>query len=68
MNSDGGTENALPGASTINVTVEKGTPSAEGPLKTTGPQTFSFRTYDKFVVAEARCGWNDHCPPLTPFL
>ncbi|GMU56021.1 MAG: hypothetical protein AMXMBFR33_51670 [Candidatus Xenobia bacterium] len=50
------------------VTMGPGTPSLEGPLKTTSAQTFGFRTYDMFKVVEARCGWNDNCPPLTPFV
>src|SRR6185369_11428511 len=47
----GSTENALPGASTITVTLEKGTPSAEGPLTTNEAQAFTFTTYGpmKFV-------------------
>ena len=44
VNSDGLTENALPGDSSISVVVEKGTPSAEGPLTTEKPQSFGFRT------------------------
>ncbi|MEW6283998.1 MAG: Ig-like domain-containing protein, partial [Candidatus Eremiobacterota bacterium] len=54
-------------ATTYTVTMGPGTPSAEGPLKTTAPQTFNFRTYDKFRVEESRCGWGNDCPPLTPF-
>jgi hypothetical protein len=41
VNSNGSTENALPGASTINVIIEKGTPSAEGPLTTASPRKVS---------------------------
>src|SRR5580765_4963437 len=45
INSDGLAENALPGASSISVTLEKGTPSAEGPLTTKQAQGYSFQTY-----------------------
>ncbi len=54
-------------ATSYTVTMGPGTPSLEGPLKTASAQTFGFRTYDRFRVVEARCGWNDNCPPLTPF-
>jgi len=37
---DGSTDNALPGASTITVSIEKGTHSAEGPLTTNAAQSY----------------------------
>ncbi len=46
------TENALPAASVITVTIEKGTSSAEGPLTTTQAQTFSFQTYDANEICQ----------------
>lgn len=55
-------------ATSYTVSVGPGTPSLEGPLKTTSAQTFSFRTYDRFAVVSSRCGWNNNCPPLTPFM
>ncbi len=60
------TENALPSASTINVTVEKGTPSAEGPLTTTKAQAFSFQTYSQLKFNGGYCGWreNKNCSPF----
>src|SRR5215213_9515549 len=45
VNSDGLTENALPADAAIGVTVNKGTPSAEGPLTTTKEQAYGFRTF-----------------------
>ncbi len=48
VNANGGAENALPSASTITVTVQKGTSSAEGPLTTRSPQSFTFQTYSLF--------------------
>lgn len=66
LNSDGLTENALPGASAISVVVDKGTPSAEGPLTTTAPQSFSFQTFSPFKFNGGYCGWreNKNCSPF----
>ncbi len=66
VNSSGGIENALPGASLINVTVEKGTPSAEGPLTTTEAKAFSFQTYGPMKFVAGYCGWreNKNCSPF----
>ena len=66
LNSDGLTENALPSASNITVTVEKGTPSAEGPLTTEKAQAFSFQTFSPLVFNKAYCGWqnNKNCSPF----
>ena len=60
------TENALPGASGISVVVEKGTRSAEGPLTTIAPQSFSFQTYSPFKYNGGYCGWreNKNCTPF----
>jgi hypothetical protein len=57
----------LPGNSTISVTIGPGTPSGEGPLTTTAGQTFTFRTYGALQAKGARCGYNDQCPPLSPW-
>jgi hypothetical protein len=56
----GAIENALPPASPITVTVEKGTPSAEGPLTTKAAQTFSFQTYSPLRFQGGYCGWRDN--------
>ncbi len=66
VNSDGLTENALPSASTITVSVEKGTPSAEGPLTTEKAQAFNFQTYSPLVFNKGYCGWqnNKTCSPF----
>ncbi len=66
VNADGSTENALPPATTINVTVEKGTPSAEGPLTTTAAQSYSFQTYSPLKFNGAYCGWRQK-QDCTPF-
>ena len=52
----------------ISVVVGPGTPSAEGPLTTDEAQSFSFSTYAPLRIEEHRCGWDDECPPLSPFL
>ena len=66
VNADGTTENALPADSQINVTVEKGTPSAEGPLTTPAPQTFKFRTFGAMKFVKGVCGYEGSkaCSPL----
>jgi alpha-2-macroglobulin len=67
VNAEGTVANALPGASPIVVTVEKGTPSAEGPLVTQASQKFQFTTYGPFKYSLAYCGWaqNPNCNPFT---
>lgn len=66
VNADGTTENALPADSQINVTVEKGTPSAEGPLTTLAPQTFKFRTFGAMKFVKGVCGYEGSktCSPF----
>ncbi len=66
VNSDGLTENALPADSQITVTVEKGTPSAEGPLTTTKAQSFSFKTYGAMKFVGGRCNYQNSktCSPF----
>jgi uncharacterized protein YfaS (alpha-2-macroglobulin family) len=70
VNADGSAENALPAASGISVIVEKGTPSAEGPLTTEKPQGFSFQTYPPFKFSRGFCGWadNKNCTPSTTWI
>ncbi|MFU8804350.1 MAG: MG2 domain-containing protein, partial [Bradymonadaceae bacterium] len=57
----------LPTASTVQVVVKKGAPSAEGPRRTTEDQSHSFRTYGAFEMDEARCGGWGECRPNTSF-
>ncbi len=66
VNSDGSTENALPADAPISVVIQKGTPSAEGPLTTTEAQSFSFNTYGAMKFVEANCGYrnNKECSPF----
>ncbi|MFT5429970.1 MAG: hypothetical protein ACI9OJ_000643 [Myxococcota bacterium] len=58
---------SLPKDSSIEITIQKGTPSAEGPRTTGAPQSFSFRTYAPFIVEEVKCGWRGDCPPFSPW-
>ncbi len=66
INSDGLTENALPSASAISVSVSPGTPSAEGPLKTVKAQAFGFNTYSPLKFKAGYCGWRENkaCSPF----
>jgi hypothetical protein len=66
VKADGDTKDALPGASPITVSVQKGTPSAEGPLTTDKTQSFQFTTYGPLKFVRAMCGWasNANCTPF----
>ncbi len=58
----------LPPDTTVTVTFAAGTPSAEGPLVTAHPQSYSFRTPGKFALRQRECAWggNAQCPPNSP--
>ncbi len=66
VNSDGSTENALPPNAQITVTIEKGTPSAEGDLTTTKAQSFSFKTFGALKFVKKYCGWNENKTTCAP--
>ncbi len=57
----------LPADSSVSVTIGPGTPSAEGPLKTTAPEIFSFKTYGPLRVVRHECGYNFSCSPFDPW-
>ena len=61
------TENALPAATPINVTVEKGTPSAEGPLTTIKAQSFKFQTFGAMKYVKSYCEYENSktCSPFS---
>ncbi|MBA3633379.1 MAG: hypothetical protein H0W58_11330 [Acidobacteria bacterium] len=65
VNSDGLTENALPADSQIVVTIEKGTPSAEGSLTTEKAQSFSFKTFGAMKFIKSYCNYENSktCSP-----
>ena len=58
----------LPADTTVTVTFAAGTPSAEGPLVTAHPQSYSFRTPGQFVLRQRECAWGGdaQCPPNSP--
>jgi len=57
----------LPAGAEVTVVVPAGTPSAEGPKTTATEQSWSFHTFGPLRVSGRRCGWNDQCPPLSPW-
>ncbi len=61
------TANALPAATQINITVDKGTPSAEGSLKTVKTQSFSFQTYGAMKFTKSYCEYEGSktCSPFS---
>jgi uncharacterized protein YfaS (alpha-2-macroglobulin family) len=60
-------ERALPPDAAVTVTVGAGTPSAEGPRRTTTAQDWGFRTHGPFRVRRHECGWNGRCTPFDPW-
>jgi uncharacterized protein YfaS (alpha-2-macroglobulin family) len=56
----------LPKGTDIRVTLQQGTPSAEGPLTTERDQSFDFRTFDPLAIAETSCGYGK-CRPGNPW-
>ncbi|MBA3398218.1 MAG: Ig-like domain-containing protein [Deltaproteobacteria bacterium] len=58
----------FPADAGIEVTIKPGTPSAEGPNKTTEAQSFAFRTYPPLRIERSECGYNRECPPGSPFM
>ncbi len=61
------TVDLLPADTSVSVTVGPGTPSAEGPLKSTAAHAVSVRTYGPLRVLSAQCGWGGECTPLMPW-
>jgi hypothetical protein len=58
----------LPPDTGVTVSVDAGTPSAEGPLTTAAAQSWGFRTFGPLRLVRHRCGWQDgRCPPGTPW-
>ena len=62
------TSEPLPADAGIDVTVEAGAPSAEGPLLSTEAQSYSFYTYAPLKLIHHQCGWSDECRPLMPLM
>ncbi|HEY0255269.1 MAG TPA: Ig-like domain-containing protein, partial [Kofleriaceae bacterium] len=57
----------LPKNATVTIDVPTGTPSLEGPNKTTSPQSFAFSTYPPLELVRADCSYNPRCVPNQPF-
>ena len=60
-------DGALPYDANVTVSLERGAPSREGPLKTTEAQSYDFRTFGPLRVTEHHCGWGGECVPNMPF-
>src|SRR5262249_50558218 len=60
-------QNPLLTGATYTYTVESGAPSAEGPRVTTSGQSFRFSTFGPLLVKSHRCGYDNNCPPGTPW-
>jgi uncharacterized protein YfaS (alpha-2-macroglobulin family) len=67
VDKSGSTQTALPGDAAISVSIGPGTPSAEGPRKTTQQQGFSFHTYGSFRAVRSLCSYNQTCTPFDPW-
>jgi hypothetical protein len=59
-------EREFPKDTHVTISIGPGTPSAEGPNKSTDKQSFSFETYPPLRIVRAECGWGE-CPPGAPF-
>jgi hypothetical protein len=57
----------FPKDAAIEVEIDKGMPSAEGPNTTKSAQRYAFRTYPPLRIEEAQCGWGSECRPGMPF-
>jgi uncharacterized protein YfaS (alpha-2-macroglobulin family) len=57
----------LPADAAIEVTIAAGTPSAEGPNKTSEPQKLGFHTYPPFAVQDTSCTEREPCLPRQSF-
>lgn len=60
-------EAPLPHDTSVQVSVEAGAPSAEGPRTTPNAQHFGFRTYGPLKITDTECGYRDRCKPYDNF-
>ena len=58
----------FPGDQMVVVSVGPGAPSAEGPRKTATTQSFSFRTFGPLRIVQSQCGYDNNCPPFSPWI
>jgi hypothetical protein len=56
----------FPSDAAIHVEIGEGTPSAEGPNKTTVGQSYVYRTYPPLKIDRTECGWGSDCRPGMP--
>src|SRR5215510_10913302 len=61
-------QNPLLTSATYTYAVESGAPSAEGSRVTAKGQSFQFSTYGPLLVKSHRCGYDNNCPPGTPWV
>lgn len=69
VNEDGSSIDALPADATIKYTIDKGFPSAEGPLTTEQEKSYQFKTYGPMKYVRSFCNWEraQNCTPFDPF-
>ncbi|HEX8208854.1 MAG TPA: Ig-like domain-containing protein [Longimicrobium sp.] len=60
--------NPLPKGAQVTVTVEPGTPSAEGPRRTADRQVWEFTTFTSFIFVRGTCGFGGGCRPGMPLV
>ena len=58
----------LPADTPVAITVNQGTPSAEGPRTTTVEQRFTGRTFPPLTIVRTECGYGQGCRPGQPLL
>ncbi|MGE3358843.1 MAG: alpha-2-macroglobulin, partial [Acidimicrobiia bacterium] len=62
------TVDPLPADAAVRVTVGPDVPSAEGPLRSTEPETYTLRTYPPLTLRSAGCGDGGACAPSSPLV
>ena len=58
---------ALPKGTALSISIDKKTPSDEGPRTTDKASTYSARTYSALKITKADCGYFDTCRANQPF-
>lgn len=61
-------EDPLPADTPITIVIGPGTPSLEGPRRSTEPATYRARTFGALRVVRHECGWGRRCEPGMPFV
>ena len=55
----------FPADASLTITVGPGIASAEGPITTSAPETYTAHTYRPLHVESFNCSYGDQCPPLS---